>query len=62
MRARHTEGWTRRRFLGGLILAGTVGLFGLYPRPAVAEPPARRKMALEAIKREREERRAKGRR
>jgi hypothetical protein len=23
------DGWTRRRFLGGLTLAGTAGLFGL---------------------------------
>jgi NitT/TauT family transport system substrate-binding protein len=39
MRAQHTEGWTRRRFLGGLTLAGTAGLLGLYPRLVAAEPP-----------------------
>jgi NitT/TauT family transport system substrate-binding protein len=39
MRAQHPEGWTRRRFLGGLTLAGTAGLLGLHPRPAAAEPP-----------------------
>jgi NitT/TauT family transport system substrate-binding protein len=39
MSARHPEGWMRRRFLGGMTLAGTAGLLGLYPRPAVAEPP-----------------------
>jgi NitT/TauT family transport system substrate-binding protein len=33
------EGWTRRRFLGGLTLAGTAGLLGLHPRPVAAEPP-----------------------
>jgi NitT/TauT family transport system substrate-binding protein len=39
MRAQHVEGWTRRRFLGGLTLAGTVGLFGLRSMPVAAEPP-----------------------
>jgi NitT/TauT family transport system substrate-binding protein len=39
MRARQVEGWTRRRFLGGLTLAGTAGLLGLHPRPVAAEPP-----------------------
>jgi NitT/TauT family transport system substrate-binding protein len=39
MRAQHTDGWTRRRFLGGLTLAGTVGLLGLSTRPVAAEPP-----------------------
>jgi hypothetical protein len=33
------EGWTRRRFLGGLTLAGTAGLLGLLPRRVGAEPP-----------------------
>src|SRR5262249_9989862 len=28
-----------RRFLGGLTLAGTAGLLGVYPRPVAAEPP-----------------------
>jgi NitT/TauT family transport system substrate-binding protein len=32
-------GWTRRRFLGGLTVAGTAGLLGLHPRPIAAEPP-----------------------
>ena len=31
--------FSRRRFLGGLTLAGTAGLFGVYPRPVAAEPP-----------------------
>jgi NitT/TauT family transport system substrate-binding protein len=31
--------WTRRRFLGGLTLAGTAGLLGLHPRSVAAEPP-----------------------
>ncbi len=35
----HPDGWTRRRFLGGLTVAGTAGLLGLYPRPSAAEPP-----------------------
>jgi NitT/TauT family transport system substrate-binding protein len=39
MRAPQTEGWTRRRFLGGLALAGTAGLLGLHPRLVAAEPP-----------------------
>jgi NitT/TauT family transport system substrate-binding protein len=39
MSLRHAEGWTRRRFLGGLTLAGTAGLLGLHPRPVAAEPP-----------------------
>ena len=30
---------SRRRFLGGLTLAGTAGLLGVYPRPVAAEPP-----------------------
>jgi NitT/TauT family transport system substrate-binding protein len=33
------EGWTRRRFLGGLTLAGTAGLLSLHARPVTAEPP-----------------------
>jgi NitT/TauT family transport system substrate-binding protein len=39
MSAPHTDGWTRRRFLGGLTLAGTAGVLGLYARPGAAEPP-----------------------
>jgi hypothetical protein len=37
MHAQQTEGWTRRRFLGGLTVAGTVGLVGRHAR-AVAAP------------------------
>jgi NitT/TauT family transport system substrate-binding protein len=39
MSAPQAEGWTRRRFLGGLTLAGTARLLGLHPRPVAAEPP-----------------------
>jgi NitT/TauT family transport system substrate-binding protein len=39
MRTPQAEGWTRRRFLGGLTLAGTAGLLGWHPRPVAAEPP-----------------------
>jgi NitT/TauT family transport system substrate-binding protein len=39
MQRQQAEGWTRRRLLGGLTLAGTVGFLGLYPRPVAAEPP-----------------------
>jgi hypothetical protein len=39
MRTKHAQQFSRRRFLGGLTLAGTVGLTGLYPRPIAAEPP-----------------------
>jgi NitT/TauT family transport system substrate-binding protein len=39
MRAPQADGWTRRRFLGGLALAGTAGLLGLPPRRVGAEPP-----------------------
>lgn len=39
METRRREGWSRRGFLGGLALAGTVGLSGVGPRPATAEPP-----------------------
>jgi NitT/TauT family transport system substrate-binding protein len=35
----HADGWTRRRFLGGMIVTGTVRLLGLSPRPSAAEPP-----------------------
>jgi NitT/TauT family transport system substrate-binding protein len=31
--------WNRRRFVGGLTLAGTAGLLGLRPQEAAAEPP-----------------------
>jgi NitT/TauT family transport system substrate-binding protein len=39
MRAPQGQGWTRRRFLGGLALAGTTGLLGLRPPRVAAEPP-----------------------
>ncbi len=39
MKTPQAEGWTRRRFLGGLTLAGTAGLLGLHSRPVAAEPP-----------------------
>jgi NitT/TauT family transport system substrate-binding protein len=39
MRIPHPDGWTRRRFLGGLTVAGTAGLLGLHPKPSAAEPP-----------------------
>jgi NitT/TauT family transport system substrate-binding protein len=39
MRTPHADGWTRRRFLGGVTLAGTAGLLGLQPGRVAAEPP-----------------------
>jgi NitT/TauT family transport system substrate-binding protein len=39
MSAQQAEGWTRRRFLGGLTLAGMAGLLSLHPRRLAAEPP-----------------------
>jgi NitT/TauT family transport system substrate-binding protein len=39
MRTPHPDGWTRRRFLGGLTVAGAAGLLGLHARPVAAEPP-----------------------
>jgi NitT/TauT family transport system substrate-binding protein len=39
MRTKHAQQLSRRRFLGGLTFAGTVGLMGLYPRSVAAEPP-----------------------
>jgi NitT/TauT family transport system substrate-binding protein len=39
MRAQHADRWTRRRFLGGLTVAGTVGLLGLTSQRVAAEPP-----------------------
>jgi NitT/TauT family transport system substrate-binding protein len=38
MRAPQADGWTRRRFLGGLTVAGTVGLLSLQPWVVGAEP------------------------
>jgi NitT/TauT family transport system substrate-binding protein len=39
MRTHYERQVSRRRFLGGLTLAGTAGLLGLRPRPIAAEPP-----------------------
>jgi NitT/TauT family transport system substrate-binding protein len=39
MSAPHAECWTRRRFLGGLTLAGAAGLLSWRARPVAAEPP-----------------------
>src|SRR5215472_15442809 len=39
MNAQHADDWTRRRFLGGLTVAGAAGLLGLQPRWVGAEPP-----------------------
>jgi hypothetical protein len=36
MHAQQAEGWTRRRFLGGLTVAGTVGLVGQHAGPVAA--------------------------
>jgi NitT/TauT family transport system substrate-binding protein len=39
MYIQHARPFSRRRFLGGLTLAGTVGFLGVHPRPVAAEPP-----------------------
>jgi NitT/TauT family transport system substrate-binding protein len=39
MNAQQADGWTRRRFLGGLTVAGAAGLLSLPATPVVAEPP-----------------------
>jgi NitT/TauT family transport system substrate-binding protein len=39
MSHQRAEGWSRRKFLGGLTLAGTAGFLGLLPRRGAAEPP-----------------------
>src|SRR5712692_5745898 len=39
MSPQHARRFSRRRFLGGVTLAGTAGLLGLYPGPVVAAPP-----------------------
>jgi NitT/TauT family transport system substrate-binding protein len=39
MSLQQADGWTRRRFLGGLTVVGTAGLLGLHPEPIAAEPP-----------------------
>ena len=43
MSAPRADGWTRRRFLDGLTLAGAAGLLGLRSmHPAAAPPPETR--------------------
>ena len=39
MRTQHVRAFSRRRFLRGLSLMGTVGLLGVHPTPSAAEPP-----------------------
>jgi len=39
MRTQHARQLSRRAFLGGLTLAGTVGVLGLHSKRAAAEPP-----------------------
>ena len=39
MRPEHVRPFSRRRFLGGVTLAGTAGLFGVHASQAAAEPP-----------------------
>jgi NitT/TauT family transport system substrate-binding protein len=39
MRTQHARRFSRRRFLGGVTLAGTIGLLGLRPRSVAAEAP-----------------------
>jgi len=39
MDKRQTEGWSRREFLEGLVLAGAAGVLGLKPELVAAEPP-----------------------
>ena len=39
MESQYPGRWSRRRFLGGLTLAGTAGLLGVVRAPAAAEPP-----------------------
>jgi hypothetical protein len=39
MSTQHARQISRRRFLGEVTLAGTVGLLGLHPRPVIAESP-----------------------
>jgi NitT/TauT family transport system substrate-binding protein len=39
MRTQHTRQFSRRRFLGGLALAGTVGFLGVSPSLGAVEPP-----------------------
>jgi NitT/TauT family transport system substrate-binding protein len=39
MHSQHARRFSRRRFLGGLTLAGTAGLLGIRAKPVTAEPP-----------------------
>ena len=39
MSTQHARQFSRRRFLGGVTLAGTAGLLGVPPGPVAAEPP-----------------------
>jgi NitT/TauT family transport system substrate-binding protein len=39
MRTQHAQQFSRRRFLSGMTLAGTVGLLGIHAKPVTAEPP-----------------------
>src|SRR5438876_1483597 len=39
MHIQHARRFSRRRFLGGVTLAGMAGLLGVHPRPVAAEPP-----------------------
>jgi len=39
MHSQHARRFSRRRFLGGMTLAGTAGLLGLPARRVAAEPP-----------------------
>ena len=39
MDTKNNDGWSRREFLSGLALGGTVGLLGLRPNVVAAEPP-----------------------
>jgi NitT/TauT family transport system substrate-binding protein len=39
MSTQHARQFSRRRFLGGLTLAGTAGFLGVAPKTVVAEPP-----------------------
>ena len=39
MQHQRATGMSRRQFLGGMTMAGTAGVAGLYPRSVAAEPP-----------------------
>jgi NitT/TauT family transport system substrate-binding protein len=39
MSTQHARRFSRRRFVGGLTLAGAAGLLGVHPRPVAGEPP-----------------------